>query len=213
MSHHIKPKSVDTYLSGICQQLEPYFPSMRTARMSMLCKRTLTGCKHLQGVPTIQKRALTIDDLHQVTQSYSNSNNHDDFLFISQLLTGFFGLMHLGELTTPDDHSIFDHRKITSRTSVSLSNEDYRFFLPGHKADKFFEGNTVVIKHFNTSINPLLHFKKYLSSRDRLFPLSSDLCYAPTALGRPTHSSFVVCNCFSKMTLQDNLWELVVLHS
>ena len=59
MSHHIKPDSVDTYLSGICQQLEPYFPSVRTIRKSMLCKRTHTGCKRLRGVPTIRKRALT----------------------------------------------------------------------------------------------------------------------------------------------------------
>lgn len=31
MSHHIKPDSIDTYLSGICQQLEPYFPQVREA--------------------------------------------------------------------------------------------------------------------------------------------------------------------------------------
>ena len=40
MCHHIKPDSVDSYLSGICQQLEPYFPSVREVRKSMLCKRT-----------------------------------------------------------------------------------------------------------------------------------------------------------------------------
>jgi len=28
MCHHIKPGSVATYLSGICQQLEPYFPKI-----------------------------------------------------------------------------------------------------------------------------------------------------------------------------------------
>jgi hypothetical protein len=27
MSHHIDPKSVSSYLSGICQQLEPHFPN------------------------------------------------------------------------------------------------------------------------------------------------------------------------------------------
>ena len=45
MCHHIKPDSVDTYLSGICQQLEPYFPSVREIRKSILCKHTLAGCK------------------------------------------------------------------------------------------------------------------------------------------------------------------------
>ncbi|KAF8233421.1 hypothetical protein L208DRAFT_1395659 [Tricholoma matsutake] len=34
MSHHIKPNSVDTYLSSICQQLEPYFPYVCEARKS-----------------------------------------------------------------------------------------------------------------------------------------------------------------------------------
>src|SRR5580704_11500457 len=29
MSYHIKPQSVDSYLSGICNQLEPHFPDVR----------------------------------------------------------------------------------------------------------------------------------------------------------------------------------------
>lgn len=29
MCYHIKPKSVDTYLSGICNWLEPFFPNTR----------------------------------------------------------------------------------------------------------------------------------------------------------------------------------------
>src|SRR5882762_9328520 len=84
MCHHIKPDSVDTYLSGICQQLEPYFPSVRDIRKSMLCKQTLTGCKRLRGVPTKRKRALTINDLQLVANHYSLSQSHDDLLFVSQ---------------------------------------------------------------------------------------------------------------------------------
>ena len=190
MCHHIKPSSVDTYLSGICHQLEPYFPSIRSIRNSMLCKRTLAGCKRLRGTPTKRKRALTKDDLHQVVNHYSNSVSHDDYLFVSLLLTGFFALMRLGELTIPDDKSIIDHRKITSRTSVSISNDDYRFFLPSHKADKTFEGNTIIIQHHEITIDPLSHFKKYLSSRDRLFPFSSDLWLRADG-SRPTRSFFI----------------------
>jgi hypothetical protein len=190
MCHHIRPKSVDSYLSGICQQLEPYFPSIRDIRKSMLCKRTLTGCKRLRGVPTIRKRALTIDDLHLVVRFYSSSTSHDDLLFVSQILTGFFALMRLGELTTPDDKSIFDHRKITSRSSVSLSHDDYRFFLPGHKADKFFEGNIIIIQRHTTLVDPVFHFKNYLSSRDRLFPFSSDLWLRADG-SRPSRSFFI----------------------
>jgi hypothetical protein len=105
----IKPDSVDTYLSGICHQLEPYFPSVRTTRKSMICKRTLAGCKRLRGVPTVWKRALTMDDLHRVVDHYKSSNLHDDLLFVAQLLLGFFALHRLGELTTPDDKSLIDH--------------------------------------------------------------------------------------------------------
>ena len=190
MCHHIKPDSVDSYLSGICQQLEPYFPSVREIRKSMLCKRTLTGCRRLRGVPTKRKRALTLHDLQLVINHYSNSNSHDDLLFVSQLVTGFFALMRLGELTIPDDKTLFNHRKITSRTSVSLSDNDYRFFLPSHKADKFFEGNTVIIQRHSGSIDPLSLFKKYLRSRDRLFPYSPDLWLRADG-SRPTRSFFI----------------------
>ena len=98
--------------------------------------------------------------------------------------------MRLGELTISDDKAIFDHRKITSRTSVSLSNNNYRFFLPSHKADRFFEGNTVIIQHHNISINPLSLFTKYLNSRDRLFPFSPDLWLCANG-SRPTRSFFI----------------------
>lgn len=32
MCHYIKPDSVNTYLCGICQQLEPYFPHVHKAQ-------------------------------------------------------------------------------------------------------------------------------------------------------------------------------------
>jgi hypothetical protein len=41
MSHHIKPDSVDTYLSGICNQLELHFPNVRSIRSSHMVSRTL----------------------------------------------------------------------------------------------------------------------------------------------------------------------------
>jgi len=58
MCHHIKPDLVDTYLSGICQQLEPYFPHICKARRGQLVHHTLEECKQLWGMPTIRKQAL-----------------------------------------------------------------------------------------------------------------------------------------------------------
>jgi hypothetical protein len=43
MCCHIKPDSVDTYLSGICNQLETHFPHVQAIRSSTLISRTLKG--------------------------------------------------------------------------------------------------------------------------------------------------------------------------
>src|SRR5882762_3517601 len=50
-SFYINPKSVDSYLSGICNQLEPYFPEVRQSRKSYLVNRTLAGAKRYRGTP------------------------------------------------------------------------------------------------------------------------------------------------------------------
>ena len=65
-----------------------------------------------------------MDDLIQVVEFYSKSESHDDLLFVTQLLSGFFALHHLAELTVPDDKSLIDHHKIVARTSVTLSEHD-----------------------------------------------------------------------------------------
>ena len=165
MSHHIEPRSVSSYLSGICQQLEPYFEHVRASRHTPLVARTMTGCLRLFSSPTTRKRALTLSDLIL-----------DDLLFKAILLTGFFALMRLGELTFPNTKKLRNWRKVTKRSSVIVYADQYEFHLPSHKADRFFEGNRIIVKRQQYSdINPLACFTDYLSSRDEAFPLSSPL--------------------------------------
>jgi hypothetical protein len=92
------------------------------------------------------------------------------------LLTGFFALMRLSELFFSDNKKLRNWKKVTKRSSVLLSEEQYKFFLPSHKADPFFEGNHVIVKkqQYN-DIDPLSVFAAYLHSRDTSFPLSSPL--------------------------------------
>lgn len=52
---------------------------------------------------------------------------------------------------------------------------DDSFDLPGHKADRFFEGNQVIIQRTTTNDDPLSAFINYLYSRDHLFPFSPEL--------------------------------------
>lgn len=69
MCHYINPRTVNTYLSGISQQLEPYFPSVREARSSSIVRRTLLGCMRMhaaraRGTANVRKRT---EDLQLVT--------------------------------------------------------------------------------------------------------------------------------------------------
>ena len=59
MAHHIKPASVDSYLSGICNELKPFHPDVWKNRHHHLVTRTLQGCKKLCTVPTTCKCPLS----------------------------------------------------------------------------------------------------------------------------------------------------------
>ena len=190
MCHHLNPRSVNTYLSGISQQLETHFPTVKAARNSMLVRRTLQGCMRMRGSATVRKRALTVADIQLVITHYLSSTLHDDLLFVAMLLTGFFGLLRLGELTFPNDISLQNWRKVTRRTTVKLQDSFYEFSLPGHKADRFFEGNRIIIPAHRFNLHPLRHFSKYLASRDSIHPVASPL-WLTEAGTVPTRSFFV----------------------
>ena len=146
----------------------------------------------MRGTPTKRKRALTLDNPQRVIDLYSSSTDHDDLLFLAIILTGFFALMRLGELTFPDDKSIRDWRKVTKRSTVQVNNEFYEFHLPHHKADRYFEGNRIIVTAKQFHHNPLTHFTNYLTSRDKLFPFLSPLWL--TSDGHiPTRSFFIKC--------------------
>src|ERR1700678_1201843 len=159
MSHHIDPGSVKNYLSGICQQLEPYFSDVRNNRLSPLVVRTMKGCLRLKGSATNRKRALTLSDLSKVLFQLSPATSHDDRLFKTMLLTGFFALLRLGEMSFPDDIKLHNYRKVTKRSTVTVSHDQYKFHLPCNKTDPFFEGNHIIVKKEQSGgIDPLCIF-------------------------------------------------------
>lgn len=101
MSHHIKPASVDSYLSGICSQLEHLFPTVCDACRSALVSRTLASCKQMQGSPPTRKASLGVDHIHEYLQMFS-LDTHDNLLFSILTICGFFTLHKLEELVWPD---------------------------------------------------------------------------------------------------------------
>lgn len=175
MCHHLKPKSVISYLSGICNQLQPIYPDIRQNRKHKLVINTLRGCTKLRAIPTSRKRAITRTELAATCIKFKPCQKHDDKLFLAILLTGFHGLMRLGELTWPDKQSLRDYRKVILRQSVTTTNDNYSFLLPFHKANRLFEGNHILIRNTDTDDDPLTVFIHYLKSRDTTFPLNPEL--------------------------------------
>lgn len=74
MAHHIKPKSVSSYLSGICNQLEPFFPDIRSHCRHWLVTKTLTGCRKMLPSTTPRKRPISRTELADVAQRYATSS-------------------------------------------------------------------------------------------------------------------------------------------
>jgi hypothetical protein len=195
MSHQISPRSVKSYLSGLVQLLEPDFPNIREVQQSRLVTRALKGSLKMLAKPIKRKDPITMNDLRFIETKYRHSKNHDDYLFETQLVTGFHGLLRLGDLTFPDNSSIQEWRKVTRRTTLLIRPQQYSFMLPAHKADRFFEGNKVIVSAFESfdstpSFDPFPSFYRYLTSRDSLFPASSPLWL--TSEGKiPTRSFFM----------------------
>ncbi|KIJ34231.1 hypothetical protein M422DRAFT_182388 [Sphaerobolus stellatus SS14] len=177
MCHHIKPSTVGTYLSGICHLLEPYYPDVRKACSSQMVCRLLAGMKKLSGLqPTNCKRALTHEDLCFIISSLTVNPSYNDCLFIAMLLTSFFGLLQLGEITFPDNPCKCSFKKVIMSHTLSVVPMCLAFTLPYHKADQFYTGNTVIIEALpHSPINPLSHMQAYLALQDATFPLLPSL--------------------------------------
>ncbi|KAJ6468716.1 hypothetical protein DFH09DRAFT_1480147, partial [Mycena vulgaris] len=169
MSHHIDPRSVDKYLSGISSELEPFYPEVRQSRKSMLVSRTLKGCKRMLSRPIHRKQPLSRTQLQEILDRLPPTPSHDDLLFVVMLLTGFYGLLRLGELTSPDTPALRNPSKWTLRSSVEWIPEGFAFWLRSHKTDSTFEGSRVVIRH-HSRVSAVPVFHRYLDRRDALFP-------------------------------------------
>lgn len=191
MCHHIKPSSVKSYLSGICNQLESFFPEVRTARHHHLVIKTLTGCTKLLSSPTSRKDVISREDLNTLSLAFGNSDSHNDRLFLAICVSSFHGLLRMGENVWPDKAALRDYRKVIRRASVHISPNSFSFILPTHKADRLYEGNRVLIHRANAGDDSMKAFSNYISSRDQRFPLNPELWLLEDG-SIPTHSWFAL---------------------
>jgi len=124
---------------------------------------------------TVRKCPLHRAELSALRDQYLSSDSHDDLLFFVILLVGFHALMWLGELVWPDKKALQDYQKVKKCSTVKLLPEGFSFFLPGHKADRFFEGNRIIVLRYASGDDPDVPFRKYLASCDKLFPFHPEL--------------------------------------
>ena len=174
-SFHINPKYVNSYLLGICNQLEPYFPNVCQNRKSALVNQTLAGTKCYHSTPTKQKSPLPVVNLLTVAEDLTLSTIHDNLLFNAQLNTGFTGPLHLGEMTWPDHVALRDYKKVTMQFSMEWTTDSYSFWLPTHKTDTTFKGNWIVVKKITGTPDPHPIMQNYTKSHDTLFPFHPQL--------------------------------------
>lgn len=168
MSHFINPKSVQSYLSGVCHSLEALYPDVRAARNSSVVKQTLAGCIKRSSKVTSRKSPLRAEDLRRMRDKYFDTGSYDDMLWLAVLFTGFNGLHRLGELVWPDLRSEQDYRKVIPFSSLSWSDDPcphFSYHLPGHKGNRFFEGNTVMVTRRDDSANAVPIMAAYLQQR------------------------------------------------
>ena len=112
-THFISPNSVDSYLSGIINQLKPYYPDVHKQQESLLVKCTLKGAWRLCSKGVHCKKPLSVHDLETMQAHLAGSTSFNNLLFKAQLNTGFVGLLQLGELVKNNKPALWDWKKIT----------------------------------------------------------------------------------------------------
>ena len=118
------------------------------------------------------------------------SGELDDLLTTSIIFTGFHALMHLGELTLLDNDAKRSFLKTILHHTVIVTPSTFSFTLPSHKADRFFDGNTVLLETRLGTLCPVKPLIAYLAARDALYPLHPQLWL--TSAGSPPTYSWIV---------------------
>ena len=176
LSHHIEPRSVDSYLSGIVSKLETYYPHARINRCSQLVACTLKGCKRKLSQPVTRKLPLSRDDIQRVLCTTTLNDTYNSNLFAAMLATGFETLQRLGELTWPDDKRLQSYRHVPMRHTLQMTANSASYLLPHQKNASLATGNLVVLRSLGSlGTDPLQVLHTYIASRDAHFPLRPEL--------------------------------------
>ena len=131
-NNFISLTSVELYLSGIHNQLEPFYLDMHKHHASVLIKCMLKGACCSCNTTMHWRGPLMVQNLCFVHNCLATSLQLDDILFDAQINTGFCGLLHLGEMVCPDRREVRDWKKIMMWHMLESLPFAYAFWLPWH---------------------------------------------------------------------------------
>lgn len=97
------------------------------------------------------------------------NNSYDDRLFFALLVTGFFGLLRVGELTDPNNPRLINRETTIRRDSLTLTQHSASFVLPASKTDKVLTEHKVSVHSNKSSNDPVTAITLYVELRDQRF--------------------------------------------
>ena len=152
------------YVVFMCHHLDPLVVS------------TLTSMKKLHGSQDpCHWCPLTKDDLFALF-AWFDTGEYNDGLFLAIIPCGFHMLLHVGELTEPDQIMKQLFVKTSLHNSLKLLMDLFSFHLPYHKGDQFFQGNITMIRSIALSPwCPVTCMAWYINLWDAQFPLLPEL--------------------------------------
>jgi hypothetical protein len=160
------------YLTGARHYLKQLYPHFDQSRSDPLVQATIRGSKKVRGDPVKRKPPLQISHIQLFFDKCHNSYN--DLLFAAIISCSFYGCHRIGELTIPNQKSLFDWRKVIKRSSLKFESGRAGYRLPYHKSDPFYQGTDILHSHQKVA-DPVSLLKEYCSVRDKLHGARSAL--------------------------------------
>lgn len=153
------------YLTGARHYLKQLYPSFDESRSNPLVQATIRGSKKVRADPVKRKPPLRTSHILQFYELRHLSYNH--LLFATIISCAFYGCHRIGELTVPNQKSLFDWKKIIKRASLKLELAQAGYHLPYHKSDPFYQGTDILFCSQKIA-NPVSLLKEYTTARDKL---------------------------------------------
>lgn len=156
------------YLTGAKHFLEKLYPDFEKNRSHPLVQATIAGSKKLRADPVKRKLLLRLCHLEAFLHVARCTHDYNDLLFAVILSCCFYACHRCGELVWKNDKSLQDWKKVIKRSSLTFQGtQRARYWLPYHKADRFYAGSEILFTKQDIA-DPVSLLREYVVLRDSL---------------------------------------------